>query len=443
MRGTRIKPDLYVLPVRLCKNCGRLGHIAIRCRSTKCCLDCGKLIICPNQCKEQKCNDCLTTTKCKEQCDTLKCILCNGIDHNATEEGKCERWRSEKQIKSLMTLSYLSRKEVLQTYPESHNYYNILADGNYNSQFPPMSKSSNQNIRNFNEEINRRITKIKYSKIAAPRTIINHPVASAINITPSIPVYEHSSFSKVSELEKTMSIFTKQMSQLLSIDESQNNTSICNYNIVSKNNYGGVAILLKNNIKFKKIQFEIPLDIIICQIINMSNNITIASIYFPHSIRASEIKYELEKLLCFLESRTDVLICGDFNARHSCYGDSFDSHRGNIVKSFFDSSNFYTPYNGNFTFKKRSTDTTGSVLDLSFTNTTLTTSWKVQPFTIGGSHHYPIVINIGISNITNQRFLAKKKLLKSVNNANINPRFDDIHATFKDEIKKIYIYFKK
>ncbi|XP_058984150.1 uncharacterized protein LOC131804936 [Musca domestica] len=54
MCGTRVIPDLYVPPVRLCKNCGRLGHIAVRCKSTKRCLDCGKLIICPNQCKEQK-----------------------------------------------------------------------------------------------------------------------------------------------------------------------------------------------------------------------------------------------------------------------------------------------------------------------------------------------------------------------------------------------------
>lgn len=197
------------------KNCGRLGHIAIRCRSTKRCLDCGKFIICPNQCKEQKCNDCLTNTKCKEQCDTPKCILCNGNDHNATEQGKCSRWKSEKEIKSLMTLSNLSRKEVIKAYPESQNYYNILADGSYDSHFPTINKSSNQNIRNFNDEINRRITKIKYSKIAAPHTKINHPVASPITVAPSIPVFEHPSFAKVSDLEKTMSMFTKQMSQLL------------------------------------------------------------------------------------------------------------------------------------------------------------------------------------------------------------------------------------
>lgn len=35
MCGTKISPELYVPPVRLCLNCGRLGHISIRCRSTK------------------------------------------------------------------------------------------------------------------------------------------------------------------------------------------------------------------------------------------------------------------------------------------------------------------------------------------------------------------------------------------------------------------------
>lgn len=215
MCGTRVIPDLYVPPVRLCKNCGRLGHIAVRCKSAKRCLDCGKLIICPNQCKEQKCKECLSTIKCKEVCDLTKCILCNSVDHNAMDDKICPRWKTERSIKSIMTLSNLSRKEVIQKYPETQNFYAILADKKYNSDFPPLKKAANQSKINFNDEINKRITKIKYSKVAAPRIKSNHPVASPITITPSVPVYEQPSFSKVSELEKAMSAFTNQMSQLL------------------------------------------------------------------------------------------------------------------------------------------------------------------------------------------------------------------------------------
>ncbi|XP_073825182.1 uncharacterized protein [Musca autumnalis] len=50
MCGARIIPDLYIPPIRQCKNCGRLGHIAMRCRSKKRCLKCGKTLICPNEC---------------------------------------------------------------------------------------------------------------------------------------------------------------------------------------------------------------------------------------------------------------------------------------------------------------------------------------------------------------------------------------------------------
>lgn len=79
-RGTRIKPDLCIPPACLLKNGGHRDHITV--------VICEKLIISLNQYKKQKCYIALPP---QEQCDIPKYISCNGIDHNATEEGKCER----------------------------------------------------------------------------------------------------------------------------------------------------------------------------------------------------------------------------------------------------------------------------------------------------------------------------------------------------------------
>lgn len=99
------------------------------------------------------------------------------------------------------------------------------------------------------------------------------------------------------------------LSEIFNIDEL-NDTNILNYNIISKKR-------IKKHIKFKKLNFQSLLDILVCQTFNLSYNLVIVSIYFPHSIKSCDIKNELEKLLCRLESKSNVFMCGDFNARHS------------------------------------------------------------------------------------------------------------------------------
>lgn len=78
--------------------------------------------------------------------------------------------------------------------------------------------------KTVNQEINERLTRIKYSKVAAAAPKLKKPtmprrdliVGSPINIEPSKPTFEYENFSKVSELERALSTFTSQMSTLLS-----------------------------------------------------------------------------------------------------------------------------------------------------------------------------------------------------------------------------------
>lgn len=101
MFRTNAHADLYVPAVRLCKNCGRLGHIAIRCRSKKRCLSCGRNIICPNDCATKRCDSCLATTKCTTVCVSPRCILCNQTDHSAIDSSVCQKYSNEKKLNGL------------------------------------------------------------------------------------------------------------------------------------------------------------------------------------------------------------------------------------------------------------------------------------------------------------------------------------------------------
>lgn len=215
MCGTKITPDLYVPPVRLCLNCGRLGHIALRCRSTKKCLNCGKDILCATNCsKENRCLDCRSTTTCKELCMSPRCILCNKIDHLATDSKNCLKWKSERNISSIMALTNLSRREILQNYPETRNRFQILSERDFNNEFPPLLTNRTPKI-NIHDAINKKITSIKYSKVAAPITKNQHAIASPIHVNPTKAVFDHQNFSKVTEIERALASFSRQMSTIL------------------------------------------------------------------------------------------------------------------------------------------------------------------------------------------------------------------------------------
>lgn len=190
------------------------------------------------------------------------------------------------------------------------------------------------------------------------------------------------------------------LSEIFNFSDDKENTSFPNYNILTKkrqnNSFGGVAILVRKSIKFKQIHFNSTLEVLICQSLNLSKNLTIASIYIPQSVPTKIFELELTKLLNFLDTKSNVFLCGDFNARSRTFGDSINSPRGNVLGSLIDNSGFHHLNNGKITFKASFMDPTchGSVLDLTFTNTTLNVNWNIQQTLIGGSHHLPIHINI-------------------------------------------------
>lgn len=173
-----------------------------------------------------------------------------------------------------------------------------------------------------------------------------------------------------------------------------------------------------------------------CETKNLKNNLTLVSVYFPHSVKINELKGELNRLLFLLDNKVNVIICGDFNARNKAFGDSLDSVRGRTIKQIFEESTFKCLNDGNPTFKRYfNDDKPGSVLDLSFTNSNITLNWSVLNTVIGGSHHFPILIKIHDNTNKGRFFIAKNKLMSNIKQIKLSSNINEIQRDLKHQIK--------
>lgn len=185
---TILKVDMFYPHVRQCHNCGRLGHTRNACKSKKRCLSCGK------------------DGQCDGACGTIKCLLCGGEDHRANEKNKCSKWLRETEINKIMTAKKMSKREVLETYSQSHeNRYDILAD---NEHFPVL-KSNTSKVRDMNKVVNSILTPRRYStvvrQVPKPPVMKPHfdrPERMFREAGPSQPVYNDPNYKRVSDLEK-------------------------------------------------------------------------------------------------------------------------------------------------------------------------------------------------------------------------------------------------
>lgn len=218
-----------------------------------------------------------------------------------------------------------------------------------------------------------------------------------------------------------------------------NNPKLINFKILGKSrqdNYGGVAIGFKNNIKFRKHKFDTEYDIIIAETTNLKINFILVSAYFPPNISASNFENISSKLFSYLENLPNVILCGDFNARTQSYGDVITQAKGSILESIVLSSNFLILNDGSPTYHQFADNRQSSVLDLTFTNSNQKFDWKTENVNISGSHHIPIIITINKCSTPNQTlFTDKIKLSDNLKTMAILPDFDDIYSSIHEEIK--------
>nr|CAH7716653.1 unnamed protein product [Callosobruchus chinensis] len=157
----------------------------------------------------------------------------------------------------------------------------------------------------------------------------------------------------------------------------------------------GVAIVIKNNIRFQEINLHnIPDYIQACavQIIDSSPPLTVSSIYCPPNARTCTQDY-----LSLTENfNGSIIIGGDFNAHHEISGSyKINSSRSNIV-NVLNQTDLVILNDGSPT--KISRTQTKPAIDLTLVSPDIVnkTTWKVLPDTLG-SDHFVILISINAS----------------------------------------------
>lgn len=122
------------------------------------------------------------------------------------------------------------------------------------------------------------------------------------------------------------------------------------------NGYGGVAFLVRDNIKYKvnKMKNYLPIESLAIETTNLSKNIILISIYIPPSnIRINVIKKQFKHLVMDYNCIKNVLIAGDINAHNPLWEhDSKMDNRGIAIADILNISNFITLNNGDHTYIK-------------------------------------------------------------------------------------------
>lgn len=124
------------------------------------------------------------------------------------------------------------------------------------------------------------------------------------------------------------------------------NFNLKNWNIFRndrESDGGGVAILLRDNIKFRNTKtFNFPIESIQMEIFINSEWILIGSVYIPPNLKKNDKHYQMTErdLGKIFNHPTKAIFGGDFNARSTNWGDSSDNVNGKIIWEFLKNSEF-------------------------------------------------------------------------------------------------------
>lgn len=128
--------------------------------------------------------------------------------------------------------------------------------------------------------------------------------------------------------------------------KSDINFNIKNWNIFRNdrgNDGGGVAILLRNNIKFRNTKFfDFPIEAICMEIYINDEWVLIGSIYIPPNLKKNGSHYQITEkdLKNIFNHKTKAIFGGYFNARSINWGDHSDNANGKVVWDFLQNSEF-------------------------------------------------------------------------------------------------------
>lgn len=137
LNSVRCTVEPYISNVIQCNKCFKFRHVAAQCRSTKeVCPDCGNSH--EGECYDRKCSNC-------------------GSNQHSARDKNCEKYKKEKDIKTIMGKHNMSYKEAENIYKDPNfarvttsNRFNVLNNIEHFPELPTHSRSqSNQNQSSF------------------------------------------------------------------------------------------------------------------------------------------------------------------------------------------------------------------------------------------------------------------------------------------------------
>lgn len=164
----------------------------------------------------------------------------------------------------------------------------------------------------------------------------------------------------------------------------------------SNNGHGGVAILIKNNIKHIPIHTSFFQDIqnIAITVDTSKGPLTILCVYCP----PSSTQLRLQRLSTIINNLSKPLIVsGDFNAHHVAFGCRTTKSRGQVLYDVIDNANMCILNDGNMTtvpYPRR----TPSAIDVTFVSAELAPlcEWTVHDDPLG-SDHFPTITTLTVN----------------------------------------------
>ncbi|XP_036342174.1 uncharacterized protein LOC118751449 isoform X3 [Rhagoletis pomonella] len=149
---------------------------------------------------------------------------------------------------------------------------------------------------------------------------------------------------------------------------------------------------------------------------------------------------------------------GDLNARHQVWGDRICNTKGKIVVDEIRNTNLQCINSGAITH--RTGNSAGTAIDITLTNINSSyTKWHCQQVHLGGSKHFPIIVEVTNSSKKPNYFIPKERLaqelaqLKFSDLENITTEIDSVRNRIKidlntsrrtpknwwsDDLKKLY-----
>ena len=205
---------------------------------------------------------------------------------------------------------------------------------------------------------------------------------------------------------------------------------------------GGVAIALKKNINYKKLNVISSYDSIEicgCEVYTSSETLTILSVYLPPNCNLSvrHLNSVLSGLSC-----SSIIVCGDFNAHHINWGCSDTNARGRKVLEFIENEDFVLLNDGSPTYLGQSL----SSIDLTFcsANVSLIADWSTKKETLGSTH---CIIEISLNICLSSKSLVTHSVPKNIEKSFLNKKLSEIFLSNDfndcDNLNKLELFSKR